>query len=266
MNDTAQLFSLAGKSAFVTGATGYFGQEIAFALAQAGAHVFLNSRNRDSCDKLADKMLAAKLSASVAAFDINDTGSIQKFFKQLDGRALDIIINNAYSGGGGTIATSDEDDYLNAYKTTIGATHNLMKFGMDNLTKASQENGYASVINISSMYGVVSPDLRLYDTPQAANPPFYGAAKAALLQFTRYAAVEFAPLGIRVNALVPGPFPASHVQESSPEFIAKLENKVPLGRVGQAGEIRGPIVFLASSASSYITGSEIVIDGGWTCW
>ena len=116
------------------------------------------------------------------------------------------------------------------------------------------------------MYGLVSPDLRVYDSALGSNPPFYGAAKAALLQLTRYAACELAKDKIRVNGLCPGPFPAPAVSDEHPHLLDKLTHKVPLGRVGIASEIAGPAVFLASDAASYVTGATLPVDGGWTAW
>src|SRR5258707_3109708 len=102
-----------------------------------------------------------------------------------------------------------------------------------------------------------TPDHPPPNPPQPTNPPFYGAAKAALLQWTRYAACEFGPEGIRVNSISPGPFPSESVQKSNPAFIDRLSNKVPMGRIGRADEIRGPTLFLASSASSFVNGANI---------
>jgi len=115
------------------------------------------------------------------------------------------------------------------------------------------------------MYGVVSPDPRIYGDSGYDNPPNYGAGKAAIIQFTRYAACHLAAKGIRVNAISPGPFPNPKVQENK-WFISNLKNKVPLGRIGQPGDLKGAVVFLASEGSSYITGQNIVVDGGWTVW
>jgi NAD(P)-dependent dehydrogenase (short-subunit alcohol dehydrogenase family) len=98
------------------------------------------------------------------------------------------------------------------------------------------------------------------------NPPFYGAAKAALLQWTRYAASEFGKEGIRVNAVSPGPFPSLAMKAANPDFIEALAAKVRMGRIGASDEIKGPMLFLASSAASFVNGANIVVDGGWTCW
>ena len=131
---------------------------------------------------------------------------------------------------------------------------------------AAQACGDASIINISSMYGSVSPRIEIYEQPEAANPPYYGAVKAAVNQYSRYAAVEFGHLGIRVNALAFGPFPAPKVLKENPAFVKKLSQNVPLGRVGYSQEVVGPILFLASPASAYVNGAVIPVDGGWTAW
>ena len=134
------------------------------------------------------------------------------------------------------------------------------------MRKAVQQNGEASVINLASMYAMVNPDQRIYVSAAEVNPPFYGAAKAALIQWTRYAACEFGAEGIRVNSISPGPFPSEAVQKNNPAFIEKLASKVPMRRIGLSDEIKGPTLFLASSASSFVNGTNIVVDGGWTCW
>jgi len=123
-----------------------------------------------------------------------------------------------------------------------------------------------SVVNVASMYGMVAPDQRLYEaSPAYRNPPAYGAAKAAVLQLTRYAACALAPRGIRVNAVSPGPFPGETVQQDR-RFIERLASRVPLGRIGSPEEMIGPVVFLLSDAASYVTGHNLVVDGGWTAW
>jgi NAD(P)-dependent dehydrogenase (short-subunit alcohol dehydrogenase family) len=98
------------------------------------------------------------------------------------------------------------------------------------------------------------------------NPPHYGAAKAALLQYTRYAAVHLAPQGIRVNAISPGAFPPEVVQQRDPAFAAALTQKVPMGRLGTPEDLGGAVVFLASSAARFVTGANLPVDGGWTAW
>ena len=122
-----------------------------------------------------------------------------------------------------------------------------------------------SIINYCSMYGLVAPDLRIYgDNPQK-QPPNYGAGKAGVAQFTRYAAGALAGYNIRVNAVTPGPFP-NPANQSDAQFNEKLAQKTMLGRFGRSYEMAGPVLLLASDASSFMTGSNIVVDGGWTAW
>lgn len=133
--------------------------------------------------------------------------------------------------------------------------------------KMKQQNA-GSMINISSMYGVVSPDPGLYEGSTAFNPPSYGAAKAAIIAFTRYVASFYGKYNIRCNALTPGPFPNlnafSYNSPRNKGFIKKLSDKTVLKRAGKVDDLKGALIFLASDASSYITGQTIIVDGGWT--
>lgn len=266
MQTGVNIFSLQGKNALVTGATGHLGQSIALILAQAGAHVLINSRSQERCDNMVAKLLDANLSAQAAVFDITDESATTSFFNSFS-QPLHILVNNAYAGKAGTIEhQTSATNYFESYDACVVATHRITTAALRHLRKAVHHENDASIINIASMYGLVSPDPRVYDTPQSANPPFYGAAKAALLQWTRYAACEFAKEKIRVNAIAPGAFPSASTQQSQPDFIKRLEQKVPLGRIGHPQELQSSILYLASSASSYVTGSTLCVDGGWTSW
>jgi NAD(P)-dependent dehydrogenase (short-subunit alcohol dehydrogenase family) len=123
-----------------------------------------------------------------------------------------------------------------------------------------------SIILFASMYGQVSPDPRAYEPPMKPNPIEYGVGKAGIIQMVKYLSVFWASRGIRVNAIAPGPFPNPSVQKEDPDFVQRLAQKVPLGRVGRNQEIAGPVVLLASEEASFITGETINVNGGWTAW
>ena len=265
MKKGTEIFSLAGKTALITGATGHLGSAMAESLAQAGAHVFVNSRSPEACNHLAEKIRKAGYSAEALAFDITNESQVRKNCQKVAKSPLHILINNAASTTLGNIQESSAESYRERYEVILVAAHNLLLRTLPGLRKAVKETGEASVINISSMYGLVSPDPRIYSSVKEVNPPFYGAAKAALIQWTRYAACEFGGEGIRVNAISPGPFPSREAQKNK-GFIKKLAGKNPMGRIGQAKEIKGPVLFLASAASSYVNGANIAVDGGWTSW
>lgn len=266
MNKGVDIFSLKGKTALVTGATGYLGASMAFIFAEAGAKVLVNSRSYENCNKLVAKLRACGHEADSAVFDVTAPHEVSSFAESLRNEALHVLVNNAYIGGAGSVKCSNTESYEASYEVTILASHRLLKAVLPNMHLAVKQCGDASVINIASMYALVSPDQRIYESAHVVNPPFYGAAKAALLQWTRYAACEFGKEGIRINAVSPGPFPSLAVQEANPDFINRLIEKVPMGRIGSSNEIKGPMLFLASSAASFVNGENIVVDGGWTCW
>jgi len=262
----SEIFSLQGKTAIVTGATGYLGCAMIQNLAEAGACVLINGRNIERVKAQVDVLIAQGLNAEAACFDVTDAAAIANYFDSLKARPLDILINNAYFGGAGNISCSNAAAYVESYHVAVVAAHNMLTNSLPLLRSSVKLNGEASVINMASMYGMVSPNQQIYDSAEVANPPFYGTAKAALIQWTKYAACEYGKEKIRVNAISPGAFPSDSVQATSPEFITRLEQKIPMARVGLAEELRGPILFLASSASSYVNGANLVVDGGWTCW
>lgn len=258
---------LSGRKALVTGATGYLGRAMCLALAKAGAHVLVNSRNAAACAAFVAELTAQGHTADSAVFDVTDADAVAAFIANRGPKTpLHILVNNAASGRGGTLDTATDGDFRAAYDVAVVAAQRLMRGFVPALRAARNRDGDAAILNIASMYGVVSPDLRNYDSADGSNPPFYGAAKAGLIQLTRYAACQFAPEGIRCNALTPGPFPQPAAQRDQPDMVDRLVTRVPLGRIGQAAEIGGPVLFLASPAASYVTGAVLPVDGGWTAW
>ncbi len=262
------LFRLDGKVCLVTGGAGHLGAAMSTALAEAGGHVCILGRTHASLASLARRLTDRGLSAVAVASDVTMTQDVTSLVSDLTKRhgKLDVLVNNAHAGRAGVMADSKASDYANAVEIAVAAAAELVNAAHDLLREAVKTDGDASVINISSMYGMVSPDPRIYGKSGMNNPPHYGAAKAALLQYTRYAAVHLAPEGIRVNAISPGAFPPDTVQQRDPAFAAALTHKVPLGRLGKPEDLAGAVVFLASSAARFVTGANLPVDGGWTAW
>ncbi len=258
-----ELFDLTGRVAVLTGATGHLGAPMAATLAAAGAEVWLVGRRPAALDELAAGLRAAGGRVVVHVADVTAAGAFEELARRVGEQSgrVDVLVNNAHVGRAGTLATSRRADYAEAAALALVAPAEAIT-ALRSLLAAAARDGSPCVVNVASMYGVVSPDPRVYDSAEATNPPYYGAVKAGLLQLTRYAAVELAPSGVRVNALTPGAFPAA-----APEpFAGRLAAKVPLGRVGRAEELATALLFLASPYSTYVTGAEVRVDGGWTAW
>jgi NAD(P)-dependent dehydrogenase (short-subunit alcohol dehydrogenase family) len=241
---------------------------MAEALAAAGAHVIVNSRKPDALEILCADLRRKGYQVSAACCDITDDAAVQEQLARIGGKLgrLDVIVNNASAGHPGTIASATVADFEQVYRVNVVASFRVVQAAIPLLKEAAKLAGGASVVNIASMYASVSPDPSIYGRSGANSPPYYGSAKAAMLQWTRYAACHLAPDRIRVNSISPGPFPAERYLQNDPEFHGKLKAKVPMGRTGRPCELTGPLLFLASDASSYVTGIDLAVDGGWTAW
>jgi len=260
----SDLFRLDGCTAFVSGAAGHLGRAMSRALCEAGAHVILNGRDPARLKDFEGELRGDGFSAESAAFDVGDAAAVRAFFGRLE--RLDVLVNNAVSMTPKPFAALEPADFEKTYASAVTAAFEAVRAARPALKAAAEARGEASVVNIASMYASVAPDARLYARPDQASPFHYGPAKAALVQLTRHLAAELGPEKIRVNALVPGPFPQNSVASGDPAFAARLSAKTMLGRTGAAGEIAGPVLFLASKASSFVTGAALAADGGWTAW
>ena len=261
---TARLFDLGGRIAFVSGAAGHLGKPMVHALCEAGAHVILNGRTDAKLNSFESELKGQGFSVERAAFDVADFARARGFMASRP--RLDILVNNAISMTPAPFAALTPEAFEQTYRSSVVAAFELVRAALPALRAAVAATGDASVVNVASMYGNVAPDSRIYSKPEQSSPLHYGPAKAALLQLTRHLAAELGPEKIRVNALVPGPFPQASVAQNDPAFAARLAAKTMLGRTGSAPEIAGPLLFLASPAASYVTGSELAVDGGWTAW
>jgi len=267
--DPLAMFRIDGRVAFLSGASGHLGRTMARALAYAGAHVVLNGRTQNGLDALEGELTNAGLSASVACFDVTDESAARRNMGLIGEQygGLDVLVNNASTVRPGTMEDATAADFEQLYRVNVVAAFQLLQLATPLLKEAgSRRAGSASVINIASMYGSVSPDPSIYGTSGANSPPYYGPAKAGLIQLTRYAACHLATQGIRVNCISPGPFPIGKYLERDAEFHGRLQAKNPMHRTGDPEELQGPLLFLASNASSFVTGINLAVDGGWTAW
>ncbi|PTM58859.1 SDR family NAD(P)-dependent oxidoreductase [Desmospora activa] len=258
------LFSLKGKTAIVTGGAGYLGSAISEGFVRAGARVVIagvsEEKNREMAEHLSRQYQADCHSVYI---DIGKVDSVEKKIREIYSwtNSIDIFVNNAYFGTSGDIEEMPEEDWKAGIDGSINGVYRCTKAVLPYML--AQNNG--CIINVASMYGVVSPDPAIYTGSKWKNPANYGAGKAAIIQFTRYVACHYGAKGIRANAVSPGPFPNRRVQEDT-DFIHRLEQKVPLRRIGKPEDLAGVMVFLASPAAAYVTGQNIGVDGGWTAW
>jgi gluconate 5-dehydrogenase len=254
------LFSLKNKVVLITGGYGYLGKSITEGLAEHGAEVVVLARNEDKFKATFDNSPLKNI--HFQAFDIASTESIKNGFQAIFDKfgQLDVLINNAFYLRSNTPETLSDEDWNYSIDGSLNSVYRCIREVLPYLKQS--ESG--RIINVASMYGMVAPDFTVYeDFPNFLNPPHYGAAKAGVIQMTKYFASYLAQYGILVNAVSPGAFPSKGVQEHT-GFIAALNKKNPLKRIGQPDELKGVFVFLASNASTYVTGQNIAVDGGWT--
>ena len=222
-------------------------------------------QHRESAEETAAAVRDAGGRAEACELNAVDEQAVAKAFDgglQRLGR-FDILVNTTCWSTGKSLDQMSLAEWEAGTRVSLGGAFVLAREA--GRLMADQQRG--SIIQFGSMYGVVSPDPRVYEGRLPVNPPDYGAAKAGVLQLVRYQAVMLGPRGVRVNAVVPGPFPNSAKYVDNQWFgIPRLSERVPMGRVGRAEEIVGAVVYLASDAASYVTGTSLVVDGGWTAW
>ena len=257
------LMSLRGRVAIVTGACGWLGSAMSRALAEVGATMVVTSRHAHDAERFAAS-LPGEGHIGIG-FDQGDTDSIPGFVANVVDRLgrIDVLVNNAYGGTAPSIDTATAEDFDRAYH--VGATAYFL-LARQVVFHLRERKAPGSVINIASMYGVVASYPSAYEGLPVNSPPNYHGLKGGVVHLTRHLAAYWAQDGVRVNTISPGPFPKTETITSQPEFIHRLEQKVPLGRMGNPEELKGAVVLLASDAGSFITGQNLLVDGGWTAW
>lgn len=259
------LFDLSGKVAIVTGGYGHLGSAMVLALLQKNATVVVAGRSREKFRKKFRNVENEKL--VFGEIDIADSPSIKTNFRDVYSKygRIDILVNNAHFARGSALTDMSDEDWSYTMEGVLGSVHKCIREVKPYMSK--QKSG--KIINIASMYGVVSPDFALYsgeDFEKYTNPPHYGAAKAGVIQLTKYYATRLGPENIQVNAITPGPFPKEKIQEENSAFIKRLSSKNPLGKIGKPEDLGGVCLLLSSKGSDFITGQNLIVDGGWTIW
>ena len=257
-----ELFDLTGKVALITGTGGHLGKAMVVALAEAGARLVATSRALATALEVARSLPAVGDGPHTGvALDYLDPESIERGFAAAVERAghIEILVNNAHQtlASDWRNASPDEFNRQLAFGTGYFVLARLLR---DHVVKRSAA---ASVILLGSMYGVVASYPEAYEGLGAANPAAYQFLKGGIIQLTRHLAVYWARDRVRVNCLSPGPFPSS---QADARMVERLKRHSPMGRMGSPHELKGAVVFLASDGSSYVTGHNLVVDGGWTAW
>jgi len=267
MITVSNLMQLDGRVAIVTGAAGHLGSHICETLAELGAHVVLVDKNESGCTELAERIKAR--------FDTEPLQLITDLAHEADVRrvpervlshfdSIDILVHCA-----ALVGTSDLEGWITPFSEQSADTWRLaLEINLTVpfiLTQVCSEplkaTVHGSVINIGSIYGIVGPDLRLYEQTNMGNPAAYAASKGGLMQLTRWMATVMAP-HVRVNAISLG-----GVWNNQPEpFYSQYVSRTPLGRMAAEQDIKGAVAYLASDLSAYVTGQNLIIDGGYTVW
>ena len=258
----ADLFNLSGRVALLTGGCGHLGSAMSRALAEAGASVVITSRSGDK--------------AAAAAKQLPVVGNAKHFGIALDhmqpetladrvGEAIriagqiDVLVNNGNEGPAADW-TNVTPEQFNRYLANATGYFELSRLVRQHVV---DRQAAASIILLGSMYGVVGSYWDAYEGVCPASPVAYHALKGGIVHMTRHLACYWAQDNVRVNCLSPGPFPTD---KAPAKMVKRLCDKLPMKRMGRPSELKGAIVFLASDASSYMTGQNLLIDGGWTAW
>jgi NAD(P)-dependent dehydrogenase (short-subunit alcohol dehydrogenase family) len=273
MSTTLERFSLHNRTAVVTGAVGLLGREHCIALGEAGAAVIVTDLDADACQAFARDLVQRDIRAVAVAADITDAASLGRLRDAALANfgSIDVLVNNAaiddkVDPKADLEASRFENYPLERWRRSIDVNVTGTFLACQIVGGEMARRGRGSIINVASTYGVVAPDQSLYQGPDGAQRFFKSAAyptsKGAVVALSRYLATYWASAGVRVNTLSPGG--VRDAQDA--HFVESYGRRTPLGRMAGREEYRGAVVFLASDASTYMTGSNLIVDGGWTAW
>lgn len=259
------MFSLKGKNIIVFGGAGYLSTPISKSIVESGGNLIIVDYAEERAQSLAKELQSQFPDCKVLATGAVNTDSqkdVDEFFLKVEKKIghLDGMVCSIYPPLGGTV-----DELNSELMNEHFSKHVTPMFILTRASKKLMKDG-ASIVLFSSMYGSVAPNPDAYPSPMNPNPMAYGMCKAAINQMVKYLAVSWGTENIRVNAVAPGSFPHLTMQESEPEFISRLADKTPMKRIGAQHEMVGSVIFLLSSESSYVTGQNIAVNGGWDIW
>lgn len=273
MSDIFAKFSLKGRVALVTGGAGLLGKEFCLTLAQAGAQVYVSDIDDQAVSSIAEDIQQQGYQAKGIRLDVTDPKSVEmvmtKILKQSG--QLDILVNSAaldpkFDPDHAASSSNAFEDYpLQSWQDALDVNLTGPFLVSQAAAREMVRNGKGSIINICSTYGLGGPDQRIYEKPaqpRVYKPVYYTVTKAGILGLTKYLATYYANSEIRVNALTPGGVFNDHDET----FVKNYASRTVIGRMAHKDEMNGALLFLASDASSYMTGGNVVVDGGWTAW
>jgi len=248
------LFSIAGKTALVTGGSRGIGLMIARGFVEAGAKVYISSRKADVCDRVAAELARAGTCISLPA-DVSTEAGARGLADTVAAReqALDILVNNAGANWGAPLAEYPDSAWDKVLALNVKSVFHLSRLLLPLLERAARPGDPARIINVGSIDGLHVPVLETYA---------YSASKAAVHHMTRALARRLAPHGVTVNAVAPGPFESKMMAETLQRFRDAIVASCPLGRIGEPEDMAGVAIYLASRAGAYLTGAVIPVDGG----
>jgi gluconate 5-dehydrogenase len=259
-----ELISLKDKISIITGGAGHLGSAISESLAELGSNVIIIGRDAEKGEKFVQKLSSDyDIDASFTSVDVNSKQSIDSFMQNI--KKIDILVNNAFTWPTiPKIEDTDWDDFEQTLSTGITSPFYITKKSAEIMKNFSSGN----ILNIGSMYGMVSPNFKIYhDKPNMGNAIAYNAAKASIIQMTKYMSVHYAKWNIRVNCISPGSFPRPGTFSDGKQwFEDELKSMNPLKTLGEPWHLKGGVALLVSGLGDYITGQNLSIDGGWTVW
>ncbi len=251
-------FSLTGKVCIVTGGAGLYGRHISHALAARGATVVIAARDATACHSVAEESCSLGGDAWAHRLDLGDEDSIRELCAEVlrrEGR-VDVLVNNSVARAGGHFSETSGSAWEETARINGTGLFLITKHVVQEMTRGSG----GSIVNVASIYGIVGPDFSVYGDTGMTTPPSYAYDKGGMIAFTRYLATLLGPEGIRVNSLTLG---GLHTEQDE-RFVGEYIARTPLRRMAGPDDVKGAVVYLASDASAYVTGTNLVVDGGWT--